>query len=48
MNDSYGWSAAVHSGHFHLFEAYLLVNVQLPEDLCCIKQVVLLEDPALC
>jgi hypothetical protein len=25
---------------------YLLMNVQLPEDLCCIEQVVLLENPA--
>ena len=26
-------------------DAYLLMNIQLPEDFCCIEQVVLLEDP---
>jgi hypothetical protein len=27
-------------------KAHLLMNVQLPEDLCCVEQVVLLEYPA--
>lgn len=25
---------------------YLLVNVQLPEDLCCVEKMLILEDPA--
>jgi hypothetical protein len=28
--------------------AYLLMNVQLPEDLCRVEQMVLLEDPVIC
>jgi len=46
MNDSWQLSAHRTLHSCKVFQAHLLMNVQLPENLCCVEQVVLLENPA--
>lgn len=40
-------SAPSDRNDFQMQPAYLLVNVQFPEDLCCVEKMLILEDPAI-